>query len=297
MFYRGADIKSLNADEFRNNAIDGNMVPVVEVDFPDGVEVSDFRNQTIDNIEEYIVSRDEVPITGGLTDNLPAAIKFTKQRFPPGIVLHMDETNVAADVESIQYDPDWFDAHPGVLAHVTTLHDGELREDGRITALLDVRDDKTVLFETRRSEIENEGTASRVTTEREVVAFGEEIWLDDSITAMVMYRGTTGTSPYTLATSLYEAPGYRSKLGRVYDVEERKVVAGSEDYRKQAELLYEEVTPLIQYDGPLFIVAVESHNDIRSEDQRIEPDNFRFVYNGTGFDTDYQRNSNLLGWG
>lgn len=298
MFYRGADLRSLNSNEFLDRTIDGERVPVYEVDFPEGVTVEDYKNQSVHNFGEYITSSEEVAITGGLTDNLPAAIKFTKQVSPPGLVLLMDETNIPSRVESIQYDPDWFDRNPGVLAHVTDLHDGELREGGQIVGLLSVREDKTVLSEYRRREIVNNATANRYTTEREVVAFDDDIYIDHAVQSMAMYLGTTGVSPYTILHSLTEMPGYRSKLGDVFDIENREVVARNEEYRKQAELLYEEVRPLIDYDeAPFYLVAVESRNDVRSGDGRIEPDNFRFVYNGREFDTDYSRNSELLGGG
>lgn len=295
-FYRGAGIKELNADEFVNNAIDGEDIPVIDVALPDGESVSDYRYQALSNIDQFITNRRTVQITGGLTDRVTAAIKFTKDAYPPGMVLILDPTNIPADTEMVQYDPEWFDAHPGVLAHVSTLYDGEAREDGDIVAFLDQREDKTVISESRRSEIEREGTASRVTSEREYVAFGSEIWLDDAVTNLVIYRGTTGTSPYTLARSLFEAPTYRSRLGDVYDIEESKIVASNDDYESQAKILYEEAEKLIQYDtNRLHIVAVDSMNDIRSDDGRIEPGNFRFVYNGRGFDTSYERNAHLLG--
>lgn len=299
MFYRGADLRSLNSNEFLNRQIDGNTHPVIEVNFPDGESVEDYKLQDIENFADHITRRGEVAITGGLTDTLPAAIKFTKQTFPPGLVLHMDETNIPDDVEAIQYDPDWFDAHPGVLAHVTTLRDGELRQDGDIIGLLDVRGGKTIVGEYRRSEIENEGTASRYTTEREVIAYDDAIYIDRSVASMAMYLGTTGTSPYTIKNALKEAPGYRSSLGTIKNTETREVVAGPEEYRKQAEALWDVVRPLIDYDeAPLYLVAVESRNDVRAENGRISPDNFRFVYNDkTGFDDDYARNSHLLGGG
>jgi len=296
MFYRGSDIRSLNSDEFLNNAIDGSAYPVVDVDFPEDESVADYKYQDTSNFLRYIEDSREVAITGGLTDTLPAAIKFTQQAFPPGLVLIMDETNIPADVEPIDYSIDWFDAHPGVLAHVTTLRDGELREDGRISALMGVDGESMTVDEWRRSEIENEATASRYTTEREVVAFGDEIWLDDSVTSMAMYLGTTGVSPYTIKNALKEVPGYRSSLGTIKNADTREVVAGAEEYRKQAEALYDVIEPLIDFGGaPMYLVAVDSHNDVRAKDGRIEPDNFRFVYNGRGFDTSYERNSHLLG--
>jgi hypothetical protein len=116
------------------------------------------------------------------------------------------------------------------------------------------------------------------------------------VEAVVCVRGTTGVSPYTLSASLSEHPRYRVGSGGVKDVETRERVAGPEDYEAQAEVLYEKIEEVMDYDGaPLYLVAVDSMNDIRSDDGAIDPDNFRFVYNGTGFGRDYQRNSKLLG--
>lgn len=296
MFYRGAEIKELNQDEFMDNTIDGEEIQVIEVDFPDGVGLDEYKLQEIHNFARFISDSERVDITGGLTDRLTAAIKFTQQTFPPGVVLIMDETNIPASVEEVEYDPDWFDAHPGVLARVTTLRDGEVREDGKIIGFLDGREDKTIVGEHRRSEVEAEATANRYVTEREMVAFTDEIWLDDAITSLAIYRGTSGTSPYTLTASLSESPLYRTGISGVKEIETRKRVADLDDYRTQAELLYDEIPPLLQYDADnLFLVAVEDMNDVSSRNDRIQPDNFEFVYNGRGFDESYQRNSHLLG--
>lgn len=298
MFYRGSDIRALNSNEFLDGQVDGNRYPVIWVDFPEGVEAGDFKYQDISNLDEFVKRRERVAVTGGLTDTLPASIKFTKRGFPPGAVLHIDESNVATDIEPIDYSPEWFDSNPGVLAHVTTLRDGELRESGRIIGLLDVKDDKVTVGEHRRGEIENEATANRYTTERESVAFEDSIDISGAVTAVAMYLGTTGVSPHTIKNALKDSPGHRSKLGTIIDTETREVVAAQDDYRAQAEALYDVVRPIIDYDeAPFYIVAVESRNDVRAEDGRITPENFRFVYNGRSFDTDYGRNSQLLGGG
>ena len=296
MFYRGADLRSLNQNEFRDDAIQGEAIPVYKASLPETESAEDYQNQDIENIAPFIEQRDSVSITGGLTGKLSAAIKFTKRTFPPGLVLVMDETNIPAEVERVEYTPEWFDAHPGVLAHVTTLHDGELRSDGDITALVSARDDQTVISEPRRTEIENEATASRYASEEEMVAFAPEVWLDSSVTDMAAYLGTSGVSPYTIPHALAESPNYRSSLGTIKDLDTREVVAQEDEYRKQAEALYDEMMDYIEYrDVPFHIVAVESRNDVGTNAGYIERDNFRFVYDGSSFSTNYDRHSALLG--
>jgi hypothetical protein len=266
------------------------------VDFPEGESVEKYKLQDVEKFGDFIERRENVPITGGLTDTLPGAVKFTKSDYPPGLVLHIDPDEVRSRLEPIQYDIDWFDANPGVLAHVTTLRDGELREDGRISALLDVKDDKITVDEYRRAEVKNEATASRYTTEREVIAFDDEIHLDGSIKAMAVYLGTSGTSPYTLARTLDLAPKYTNALGTVKNRKTGEVIGQSDDYEALAAELYDDLGDFIDYDdAPLYIVAVKSRNDVRAEHGRITPENFRFVYNGRSFDRDYTRNSRLLG--
>lgn len=296
MFYRGADIPSLNQTELTDGVVRGDGVTVIDVDFPEGESASDYKYQDVSSFERYITDRREVPVTGGMTDNLPAAIKFTKERWPPGLVLFLDGPTVGAQVKPIEYDTGWFNDRPGVLAHVTTLRDGELREDGRITALLRVDETKTTVDEWRDSEVQNEATASRYTTESEAVAEAESVDISGAVQNMVMYRGTTGTSPYTLATALFESETYQSSLGDIRRIEDRTRVAGSEEYRKQAELLYDEVGSMIQGNtNRLYLVAVDRMNEVSARNRRIQPDNFRFVYNGRVFDTSYERNSHLLG--
>lgn len=297
-FYRGADLKSLNQNEFLSGAINGGQTLVVNAEMTPEELAENWQAQALYNIEDAITDREEVWVTGGLTDTLPAAVKFTKQIFPPGIVLHMDESRIPESVDPIQYDADWFDAHPGALAHVSTLHDGELHVNGEIRGLLRVDDDKAVISEWGRDRVESQATMSTYTSEREMVAFTDTIPLGDAVNSMATYLGTTGVSPYTIYNALSESPGYRSSLGTIKNRETREVAASDGEYREQAALLYDELTPAIQYeDAPFYLVAVESRNDVQAEDGRITPENFRFVYNGRGFDTSYERNSHLLGGG
>lgn len=298
MLYRGSDIRMLNTNELLDQTVDGAKIPIIEVDFPDGESVEDYSYQYVSNFEEHITRRYNVGVTGGLTDSVPAATKFTKTRYPPGLVLYIDENVLPADVVEVQYDVEWFDANPGALAHVTTLHDGEIRSGGEIIGFLKEKENGLIVNEARDSQIESEATASRVTTERELVAFDSEIYLGDSVRRAAMFRGTTGVSPYKLLASISEMPGYRTGSGGVKDLDGGGYVAGVEDYREQAKILYDGVLDLVDFDrNELFLVAIDDFNGMDSSNAQIQYDNFRFVYNGTGFDDDYERNSFLLGWG
>lgn len=294
MYYRGADPQTLNRDLSRGK-IRGERIRVIEVDFPETVSIDDFQYQDISNLEEYVTDDRRVGVTGGLTTNLPAAVKFTGHVYPPGVVAVIDPSDVSPRVEPIEYDLDWFNDNPGVLAHVTTLRNAELREDGEIVALLDEKEDKTTVDEYRQRSIENEATARRYTTEEEVVTFDDKLPLSGSVDALVSYLGTTGTSPYTIHHTLTECPLYRNFLGSVEDARSREVVAEKDDYRKQAKLLYDQMVKMLPEYIPYYIVAVDSRNDVRERDGRITPENFRWVYNGHGFDEDWGRNSRLLG--
>jgi hypothetical protein len=82
----------------------------------------------------------------------------------------------------------------------------------------------------------------------------------------------------------------------VKDAETGDIVAQNDDYQTQAELLYDELVPMLQHEArDLSVVAIESFNDVSDGDPRIPPDNFRFVYNGRDVDESYERNSHLLG--
>ncbi|MFW5950405.1 MAG: hypothetical protein ACOCR6_03610, partial [archaeon] len=288
------DVRTMNGDLSRG-AVRGEDIRVVTVDFPDTVNVEDFQFQDISNLDGYITEDKTVGVTGGVTANVPAAAKFTGRRYPPGVVAVIDPSRVPVRLEQIEYDLEWFNDNPGVLAHVTTLRDAELREGGEIVALLDEKENKTTVGEPRQRSIENEATARRYTTEEERVAFGGEIPLNDSVVALVSYLGTEGTSPYTIKNSLIESPMYQSRSRGVRDVETREMVAESGEYRKHAELLYDAMVPMLPEDIPYYIVAVDSRNDVRPSNGRITPENFRWVYNGHGFDEDWGRNSRLLG--
>lgn len=61
-------------------------------------------------------------VTGGVTDRLIATRQFTDaNRYV--IVLDAD----VVPFEPVQYDYDWFDANPGVLTHIVSSSDGEIR--------------------------------------------------------------------------------------------------------------------------------------------------------------------------
>lgn len=296
MYYRGADINSLNADEFRDNTIDGHYVHVTEVDFPPDVRRENWQAQGVYNFEQYVTDSRDVPITGGLTDNLPAAIKFTKSADPPGVVLFLDSSKIIGEVTAIEYDIEWFDNNPGALAHVDTLNDGELREGGEIIGMLDSKDGNWYVREYGRDRAENTASRSTYESESEAIAFTDEIGLDGSIRNLATYAGTTGVSPYTLYNYANNITSYMSGLARLQnrDLDPQRIDA--EDYRTQAEVVYDAMVDIIQYPTEDYhIVAVESMNDVHEEEGRVTPENFRFVYNGRDFDESYERNSHLLG--
>jgi hypothetical protein len=298
MFYRGADVRSLNSNEFARGRITGEPIDVAYAEMGEQALTENWQAQGIHNLSEYITEYATVDITGGLTETLSAAIKFTDVGDYPGVVLHIDESRISTPITPIEYDPGWFDRNPGVLGHVITLGDGEIHVNDRILGLTDAREGNTIIYNWGRGRVENEATANRYATESEVVAFANEIDLGSSVRSMAAYLGTTGVSPYTVTNALTILPGYRSSIGTIKNTQTGAVVGGPEDYRAHAEALYEAMVEAIEYDTARFyIVGLESRNDVRNGDERIDHDNFRWVYNGREFDTDYQRNSHLLGWG
>jgi len=296
MLYRGGDLRLLNDGALDDGRIASNDFPVVYADPPPNPDRQNRFAQAISTVEEYITRRETVSVAGGVTSTLPAAIKFTKNVGPPGVVLHLDESVVGPQVTGIEYTLEWFDNHPGVLAHTDTLSDGEYRVDGEILSMLDVQDDKTVFHQYGRDRVESRATSPTYQDEMEMVSTDGPIDVSGAITAIAVYLGTEGTSGYTIRNNLKSLSAFDARFGSIKDAETGEVVAGSDDYRAQAEVLYEELPDLLaSTPAPLYLVAVDSRNDIQADDGRITPENFRFVYNGRGFDTDYGRNSSLLG--
>lgn len=296
-YYRGADLKRLNSVELTQKRVPGGDFPVWYAAMTDEQIREGWQAQGIYNLEHVIERRETASVVGGFTDNLPAAIKFSKSTSPPGAVLFLKRDRLSPSVGKIEYTEEYFDAHPGVMAHVSTLNDGELRVNGELFALLSENDNGWFIREWGRDRVKSRISSPTFQGEDEFVACADEVRLDGAIDKIATYGGTTGVSPYTLYQYAKEISGYRDKLGTLVNRDVEDGVISNDDYRSQAELVYDSATEMLQWDDVDYhVVAVDSMNDVRQDDRRITPENFRFVYNGASFIEDYERAQPFVGW-
>lgn len=294
--YRGSDIKGLNQNEFKRGRIEGESYPVWYSSATED-ELRESRNaHGIWKYEDEIERREDVYVTGGLTDLLGPAVNFsTTLGGAPGAVIILDRDKVQSEIERIEYDLEWFDAHPGVMAHVSTLYNGEFRANGELYSMMSENDNGWVFYEYGRDRVESRATSPTYQGEREFFTFAESIELGGAVDAVATYGGTTGVSTSTLANYLKEVGMYQDRLGRFVPYDDDKDVIYNEDYRGLAEAVHEAMLDLMEYrPTDYYIVAVDSMNDV-GNDPEIERDNFRFVYDGQRFITDYDEVPVLMG--
>lgn len=296
-YYRGADLKRLNSVELTQRRVPGNDFPVYYASMTDEQIREGWNAQGVHNLDHVIDRETTESIVGGFTPNLPAAIKFSKSTTPPGAVLFLDRDKLNPPVERIEYDTEWFDEHPGMMAHVSTLNNGELRVNGKLYALLSENDNGWFIREWGRDRIESRATSPTFQGEDEFAARAESVNLDGAISYIATYGGTEGVSPYTLYQYAKEISGYTDRLGTLVDRDGDGESVGTDDYRAQAKLVYDSMTEMLQWrDSAYHVVAVDSMNDVSQKDGRVTPENFRFIYNGGAFIEEYGRAQPFVGW-
>lgn len=280
--YRGADLKRLNTVEFPNGEIPANTFPVWYGDFTDE-ELAESRNaHGLYKYADRIIRRDDVPVTGGLSESVSAAVKFTKSTKPPGAVLFINRNRMSEDVTPIQYNAEWFDNHPGAIAHVSTLNKGEFRVGDEIYGLMSENDNGWYINRWGREGVESRATSSTYTSEQELVSFADGVSLGDSVDAIATYGGTTGVSPYKLYEYVKEIGPYRSSLGSLIPYDDGGEIIRKDDYRELAEAAHSAMLEFMQYQpDTYYIVAVTSMNDVRGGP--ISDDTFQFAYDGSRF--------------
>jgi hypothetical protein len=131
------------------------------------------------------LSADSLPVTGGFTDLFGQTRRFQGKQFGTVAVFEADKI----DLQPIQYDRDWMDAHPGVLCHVLTTADYEIRlEDKGLWGIVETRPQADG---TRVARVEHFGSMpatseeSRFANESEWVTLSPSVSTDRGLRAVV----------------------------------------------------------------------------------------------------------------
>lgn len=137
--YRGEPVARLNENEFRNGLIETAGVDIWEV-----VHATEDELQLDDRQAFFGTDREDLPFptdsytqefTAGFTDHIGAAVFFSwYDHHEPGIVLSFDSSAIP-DIEPVEYELDYMNRNPGILARIETLADGEIRWGGEVIGL------------------------------------------------------------------------------------------------------------------------------------------------------------------
>lgn len=129
--YRGADLETMRNQILNKGRIPGTTSDILEDSPRELYEELNDRPY----IEELTWLEDtpnlpadfkQVPVTGGVTDNIGATRRFRDRR---GLIAVMDSSKT--NFEKAEYTYEWMDEHPGVLTQILTTSDGEVRVPGK----------------------------------------------------------------------------------------------------------------------------------------------------------------------
>lgn len=209
--YRGRRLPELNQDEFQDNTIDGNTYRIVRVrmttDQIDQMETG----FTLDALPGILQGVDTVHVTGGLSENVGTAVHFsggadvTNLQLP--LILALDPDRIVGDVVRVDYTYDWFNAHPGALAHVDTTAKGEIRVNGDLWGLL--REGNRAVFVSLwgQDQVMERAEFMQFSEEEERIAFAREIPLDASFLGSASVydaKPASSFSPTQVASSVLD---------------------------------------------------------------------------------------------
>lgn len=290
--YRGEPVEALNIDEFKDNAIDGTAFDVWDYDPTDDEDESPILN-SISNIPGEVAGHRKVDVTGGLTRSIGAAVNFQNPGgFTIGLSLILDANRIVGEVVPIEYGLSWFDRHPGVMARVETLADGEVRVDGDLMGLVDTQagSGNRTVNKWGRERMEARANSPTYRKEDEIVAMASEIDLDGALKAAVGYYNRRQASGGALEPVLNEQDGFSSRPRMGSDA----VDTSDADDRELTKWLYRETVRRAHLDER-YIALVVTQDPVSVGDTKIAKDNFSWVYDGSTYIEDYEDARMYLG--
>jgi hypothetical protein len=293
--YRGTNLAEANEEEFADGRVAPSTVPIQSIDFPPTETALNYHNQSLLNHGDLLTGSETVSVTGGFTPSLSAALKFTKRVNPPGVLLILDRTRIPEQLVPIEYDLSWFNDNPGALAHTMSVEEGEVREDGRLVALLLNADTKKTLNNPRGRGLEYQATKRVNADEKEAVAFADGVSISNAIEQVVVYRAVRSGELYTMRNTLEKLGPYSNRKMGLYSTDTGDQVANTSDDNTVAGLLYDEIAERMMYPSDaLMIVGVRGLNEIVKERTGVTEQNFVLSYDGTSVNRDYRQNHPAL---
>mgnify|MGYP006268942207 CR=1 FL=1 len=258
--YRGAEIQSLRANELSRGRVTGEQIDVWT--FSEEHDRGDVMAKKPQSVESD-ASHDTVNIVGGFTDNYGAAVHFSGgyQDFP---VLYALRNNAALDVQRINYNLQFMHMNEGVLAHIDTLSDGEVRYGGRVVGVIN---DGTV-SDWGQSNMESTATSPMYSEEDEYYASAPFVNVESSVNGSVSILFTGATAPNV-------EPAMKEYVDELpYDWRELRNLFYDDDFAQEAaNILSEAFGPEIeQFSGEHYVIIVSPKFRMSKVDQRVDPE-------------------------
>lgn len=194
-----------------SGAIRGQQFTIYDVDIPEPDEERDYRAIGLYDLPGDVVGEREVEITGGVTKNIGAAIKFHSSLSEIGAVFIIDRDRLGFALEDIEYTYEWASEHPGTYARIDSIDEFEIYDDGDLVgAGYHRREDGVPIVnkwtDQLRSRIDNFAYAD----EAELAVYGSgSIDFTSGLFGTASYLHTTKAVGGSVQGALDEHPGYR----------------------------------------------------------------------------------------
>lgn len=300
--YRGSSIDDFNRDEFRTHSIGGNGWDVWHAEMPeeerdrtkDDSDFSVYRVQSVNKLEEWITGREVIDVTGGMTSNMGTAAHFSHNYTDPGLVIHLREEKIPAETVVVEYDREWADDHPGALSHIDDLTTGEVHVNDQLWGQVNTNEDGVEYIQQWGGEARRKIESGLFKDEAEMLAFTDEVWLDDTVEAVVAYYKIRGGTTTDQSSVLADLPGYTESFGYGDDV----VRLDSFTEKEKTKHLYREIVDLTQWrEEDIFVCIMQDDRKFGKDADRVPEDEFKWVYNGRDFIEDYDEAGAIVGAG
>lgn len=270
--YRGGD--------FGFPTIEADEIDVWYVE-EDAEAVDDIRPKSAEDALTVVRKETEL-IAGGLSQRLRGSAKFSQKLSEVGTVLVFDPERIDPQPQPIEYNIDWMDDNPGLLARIDTISNGEVRsaDDGR---LLGLTWEDGGIHKTKRENLEFTASSNTYTGEEEWFAYSPSLEVGDALIGGISVVHTQKAVGGSIQGALAEFDGY-SMAGWGGDTS-----ITSMDHREQAETLaplIREYDPVLRgTDYPYWLVVAEDDREW-DEGGGISRDEFILASNGVDTITD-----------
>lgn len=243
--------------------------------------VDDARPRSADDALT-VVRTETREIAGGLSERIKGSEKFARSLSEVGVILVFDSERIRPRPEPIEYDLDWMDEHPGLLARIDTLSNGEIRsaDTGEVLGL--TWQDGGI-HKGKRANLEHTATSPTYSEEREWFAYADTLHLEEATIGGVSVVHTKRAVGGSIQGALNEFEDYSMRGGiRTEGIEYMS-------RQEQAEALADEIratSSIVRDSGlPYWLVVVEDDRNWASNGG-IEPNEFILASTGETTTTD-----------